>query len=69
VQVASEIDVSEENNKKSHKGIRERFTDKIDEENSDQEKTQELVSTVQRDMQKSKKSNLLDRESERLMRE
>jgi hypothetical protein len=31
--VASEIDVSEQNSKK--KGIRERFTDKIDEDNSD----------------------------------
>ena len=47
----------------------ERFNDKINEEVSDQEKTQEIISTVQRSMSKEKKQNFIDRESEKLIRE
>jgi hypothetical protein len=47
----------------------ERFNDKITEEASDQEKTQEIISTVQRSMSKEKKQNFIDRESEKLIRE
>ena len=46
----------------------ERFNDKINEDVSDQEKTQDIINTVQRNMNKPKQG-LLDRESERLIRE
>lgn len=46
----------------------ERFNDKISEDVSDQEQTNDLINTVQRNLTKPKQS-LLDRESERLIRE
>lgn len=70
MQVASDVsETSQEPTKKVHKGIRERFNDKIDEEASDQQKTQEIIQTVEQHMTQPKKTNLLDRESERLIRE
>jgi len=55
--VSSEVETTstESAGKKNHKGIMERFNDKISEDVSDQEKTQEIISTVQRSMSKQKK--------------
>lgn len=70
MQVASQIDTTEETEtvKKGHKGIMERFNDKITEDESDQEKAQDIIVTVQRHLNKPKQS-FLDRESEKLIRE
>jgi len=49
VQVAAQIDTNQQEvvPKKGHKGITERFNDKINEDVADQEKTQEIITTVQ----------------------
>lgn len=49
VQVAAQIDTNQQEvvPKKGHKGIMERFNDKINEDVADQEKTQEIITTVQ----------------------
>lgn len=70
VQVAAQIDTNQEQvvAKKTHKGITERFNEKMNQDVEDQEKAQDIINTVQRNMNRPKQS-LLDRESERLIRE
>lgn len=63
----SQEDESEET--KKTKSIAERFRDQVNQDEADSEKTSEIISVVQRRMQHHPKKNVLDRESERLIRE